>query len=209
VDLGGVRRKYRRNARIYDRLVRRPTARLRARAIGQLGLTTGASVVDLGCGTGLSLAALRDAVGTQGRVVGIDASPDMLMRAREKIREGGWDNVTLVEADAAAVALEPGAFDGVLCFYTHDIMRSRQALGRAVAALRPGGRVVAAGAKLAAGAWGRLANSVTVAYSRTAITNLTGFDRPWTVLEEIVGELAIESHLWDTAYLARGVKRGG
>ena len=42
IDIQGVRRKYRRKAGIYDLLVRRPTARLRARAIARLALGPGA-----------------------------------------------------------------------------------------------------------------------------------------------------------------------
>jgi hypothetical protein len=57
--------------------------------------------------------------------------------------------------------------------------------------------------------WGRIVNPVTLAYSRTAITDFTGFDRPWTILEELIGTLDVEVHLWNTAYLAGGVKRDG
>lgn len=206
MDVSRVRRKYRWKAGIYDLLVRRLTVRLRERAIAWLELAPGASVLDFGCGTGLSFELLHAAVGEHGRIIGVDVSPEMLARAREKVRRAGATNVTVMEANAEEVVLEPRSLDGILCFYTHDIMRCRPALGRAVAALRPGGRFVAAGAKLAAGPSGAVVNPVTVAYSRTAITDLTGFDRPWTVLEQVIGTLDVETHLWDTAYLARGVK---
>lgn len=209
MDVRRIRHKYRWKAGIYDLLVRRPTARLRARAVAQLDLGRGASVVDFGCGTGLSLAALRAAVGVSGRVVGVDASPEMLAEAREKIRAHAWQNVTLIEATAEEAGLEPRSCDGVLCFYTHDILRSRVALGRAMEALRPGGRLVAAGAKLAGGTWGRVVDPVTRAYCRTAITDLSGLECPWQLLEDLFGCLDVERHLWDTAYLARGVKPGG
>jgi hypothetical protein len=58
------------------------------------------------------------------------------------------------------------------------------------------------------GMWGPLLNPLTLAYSRTAITNLAGFDRPWTILERTIGRLEVESCLSGTAYLAHGVKPG-
>jgi ubiquinone/menaquinone biosynthesis C-methylase UbiE len=207
MDVERVRQKYRRNVRLYDLVLRRPTARLRAQAIARLALRPGATVLDFGCGTGLSFALLELAVGARGRLVAVDVSPEMLARARENVESSGWTNVALVEANVEEVDLEPRSLDAVLCFYTHDIMRSHAALTRAVDALRPGGRFVAAGAKLARGPFGRLLlNFVTVAYSRPAITNFTGFDRPWAILEQLVGPLDVEEHLCGSAYLAYGLK---
>ncbi len=59
------------------------------------GAQPGSAVLDLGCGTGLMGAALRDLA---GRTVGIDLSPRMIERARER---GTYDD--LVAGDAAAV----------------------------------------------------------------------------------------------------------
>ena len=52
-----VKRKYRRNAVFYD-LLERATARLRTTAVHELGLRPGDTVLDFGCGTGLSFALL-------------------------------------------------------------------------------------------------------------------------------------------------------
>jgi len=74
----------------------------------------------------------------------------MLALAGDKVEADGWKNVRLVEADAETLELDE-CLDGILCFYTHDIMVSPTALPRALQYLKPGGRVVAAGAKLARG----------------------------------------------------------
>ena len=50
-------------------------------AVDQLGLCLGDVVVDAGCGSGRALAPMRDAVGSQGAVLGIDATPAMLHEA--------------------------------------------------------------------------------------------------------------------------------
>jgi demethylmenaquinone methyltransferase/2-methoxy-6-polyprenyl-1,4-benzoquinol methylase len=205
MDVDLVKRKYRRNAALYD-LVRGPTGRLRKIAIGRLGLRAGDAVLDFGCGTGLSFQPLEEAVGPTGRIVGVDVSPDMLAKAREKVAAGGWSNVTLIESNAEEVAVEPESVDALLCFYTHDVMRSERALGVAVGALRAGGRSVAAGVKLASGIRGLLLNPITVTYSIPAITDLSGMDRPWVILERLLGGLEVEEFLCGTAYIARGVK---
>ena len=206
MDVERIRRKYRWNALIYDAAVRRPTARLRALAVERLALRRGATVLDFGCGTGLSFDLLERAVGGDGRIIAVDVSPDMLAMAREKIAGRGWKNIETIEANVERAPLAPESVDAVLCFYTHDIMNSPQALDVAAAALRPGGRFVAAGAKLARGLRGVLLNPFTLAISLPAITNLTGLDRPWSRLEERLGHLEIEEHLWGTAYLAWAIK---
>ena len=205
MDVDLVRRKYRRNARLYD-LVRVPTARVRDIAVGRLSLRPGDTVLDFGCGTGLSFELLERTVGPTGRIIGVDVSPDMLAKAREKVAAYGWSNVTLIESNVEEVLLEPESVDAVLCFYTHDIVCSDRALQVAIRALRTGGRFVAAGVKLANGIRGLLLNSLTLAYSLPAVTNVSGLDRPWAGAERMLGHLDIEEHLAGTAYVARGVK---
>lgn len=112
-------------------------------ALARLDLGPGMRVLDLGCGTGRSLAHLSRAVGPAGEVVGVDYTRAMLERARLRVEDAGLTNVRLIEADAADLALPPGSFDRVLCTYALSVIpRSRQALHRAVALLAPGGRIV-------------------------------------------------------------------
>jgi demethylmenaquinone methyltransferase/2-methoxy-6-polyprenyl-1,4-benzoquinol methylase len=191
---------------VYDTLVQRPTARLRALAVERLGLRQGETALDFGCGTGLSFGLLEQAVGSEGRILAIDVSPDMLAAAHAKVAENTWSNLETIEADVECAALPPESVDGVLCFYTHDKLTSPRALDAALGALRPGGRFVAAGVKLAGGLRGALLNPLTLAVSLPAITHVTGLDRPWALLGVRLGALEIEEHLWGTAYLARGLK---
>ena len=50
-------------------------------AVDQLGLSAGDVAIDAGCGSGRALVPLRAAVGPQGAVLGIDATPAMLYEA--------------------------------------------------------------------------------------------------------------------------------
>ncbi len=143
--------KYRQHAAAYDSRCG-PTWTIRERAISALALQPGQSVLDVACGTGLSLALLRDHVGETGQVFGFDHSAEMLTLARKRVAEGAsalvspWRNVQLFEAPAQALAL-PQAVDALLFHYTHDILRSPSALAAVLACARPGARVAIAGIK--------------------------------------------------------------
>src|SRR4249920_2719342 len=68
--------------------------RYREAVVEALPVRRGQVVLDVGCGTGLCSGLLRDKVGPQGGVVGIEESPEMVAVARERIEQEGWDNVT-------------------------------------------------------------------------------------------------------------------
>jgi len=207
VNTERIKLKYRRNARLYDLLVRPLPLfeRLRQKAVARLGLRPGETVVDLGCGTGLSFKLLERGVGPQGRIIGVEITPEMLAKAREKVARHGWPNVTLIEANAEEVDLRPGSVNAVLCCLTNDIMHSKAAVRGAVRALRPGGRFVATGVKLAGGLHGRLLNPITRAYSVTAIT-VPITPAPWANLEGLLEPLDVTEDVWGTAYIAHGLK---
>ncbi len=106
-----VRRLYDRIAPIYD-LAAWPYNAVRARhlserAIIELRIEPGDTVVDLGTGTGWNLPLLADAVGPGGRVIGVDISPGMLEQAGQRISERSSRNIELVEADLSTYQPPP------------------------------------------------------------------------------------------------------
>ncbi|MBI1885853.1 MAG: methyltransferase domain-containing protein [Chloroflexi bacterium] len=202
-------RGYRWLARLYDLLaVPRLTARQRREAVAQLALRPGDSALDLGCGTGLSLPALAEAVGPAGRVVGADLSPDQLARARQRVEAAGWQNVSLVQANAEELDLGE-RFQGILACYVHDIMTSPAAAKKAVDHLKPGGRFVALGLKRPAG-WLAPLNALFQLYFfvlRVPINwHPEASRRPWANLERLLGPLEIRERFFGTWYRAVGVK---
>src|SRR5512138_146050 len=54
-------------------------------------IENGESVLDVGCGTGTLAIAAKRRVGSAGRVCGIDASPEMIARARKKADKAGLE----------------------------------------------------------------------------------------------------------------------
>ena len=138
-------RRYRSHAAGYDESAQR-TMPLRRRTIDLLRLQPGQVVLDVGAGTGLSYAWLREGVGVSGRVLAFEQSPEMFAQAHARVEREGWGNVWHVCAPAETVAL-PEAADAVLFNYTHDILRTPMALANIVRQLQPGARVAIAGIK--------------------------------------------------------------
>ena len=129
---------------------------LRRKAVRTMGLSRGDSVLEIGCGTGRNFAYLREAVGPEGRIFGVDISPGMLRQA-ERLREANdWHNIELPECDAADyTATVP--LDAVLFSLSYNTMpHHRTVLRHAWQQPRPGGRLVIMDAKVPPGWGGRL-----------------------------------------------------
>src|SRR5215813_15523109 len=98
-----------------------------------------AMVLDLGCGTGEPVARKLVAHGCQ--VTGVDASVEVIIRARRHVPEA-----TFVHADMTSVQLPPRSFDAITAFYSiaHVPRDEQQALIRRIATwLRPNGLFIA------------------------------------------------------------------
>jgi SAM-dependent methyltransferase len=192
--------QYRRRARVYDAelLAFEP---LRRRAIARLQLGPGQTVLDVGCGTGLSFALLREQV-APGRVIGIEQSPEMLAKAQARIANNGWTDVALIGAPVEQAEIAVVA-DAALLHFTHDILRTRAAIANVVAHLRPGAQVVATGLKWAP-AWALPTNAFVWVAAQHSVSSLEGLDTPWSVLEERVGPLRIESTWLGAVFIAAG-----
>jgi len=147
---------YDRWARVYDPVARMTpgVANARRAAVDALALPPGATVVEVGCGTGANLRALRDAVGPDGRVVGVDAARGMLSLARRRAPR----DVACVLGDAVRPPI-CGPVDGVLAsFVTGVVGDPRAAVASWWRLLRRGGRLVILEATTSDRPVGRLAN---------------------------------------------------
>ncbi len=91
---------YRQRAKSYDASGISSLETWRKEAVKLLNLERGDLVVDIGCGTGLNFALLQEAIGPEGRIIGVDLTDAMLDQARQRVAEHGWKNVELVQSDA-------------------------------------------------------------------------------------------------------------
>ncbi len=181
---------YRKMAPRYDRGgAKWPFNGLRRRAVDNLNLQPGDSVVDAGCGTGLSFDLLEEGVGPGGRIIAIDQSPDMLARAQKRVEANGWANITIIEAPVEDAAI-PIHADAALFALSHDIMRSQKAVGNVVEHVKPGGRISVVG--MTWNPWWALPFNIIHAIKlRRGATTYEGLGRPWTLLKELVPQLEV------------------
>jgi demethylmenaquinone methyltransferase/2-methoxy-6-polyprenyl-1,4-benzoquinol methylase len=198
-DQAAAVEQYRHAAPGYDRHMRR-FARWQQMAVERLQLEPGRTVIDAGCGTGLTFPMLESAVGPTGRIVGVELSPEMVSQARERVAAHGWQNVSLIQAAVETAAID-GVADAALFSFTHDVLQSPAAVANVVAHLKPGARVSSVGAKLAGG-WSPLVNFFVRRSARPYVTTFRGLDRPWRELERYVDELHVKSLALGGAYLA-------
>ena len=196
--------KYRQRAPIYD-LELALFEPARRTAIELLALRAGSVVLDVGCGTGLSMPLLHEGVGPGGRVVGIEQCPEMMALAERRVLREGWRNVTLIES-AIEDAEIPRHADAALFHFTHDILREPLALQNVAGSLRPGATVVACGLQWAA-PWALPLNLFVLGAALHSVTSMQGLDRPWSLLAQYLSDLRIDSMMGGCIYLVSGSVR--
>jgi ubiquinone/menaquinone biosynthesis C-methylase UbiE len=114
----------------------------RIRSHQLLGIEPGATVLDVGCGTGIALREIAELVGPHGTVVGLDPSGAMLEQARRRL-EAAPGHVELVEGTATNTGLERDRFDAVRTERVlMHVSQPLEALAELARVTRPGGRIV-------------------------------------------------------------------
>jgi ubiquinone/menaquinone biosynthesis C-methylase UbiE len=118
---------------------------LRQKQIDLAGISTGESVLDVGCGTGTLAIEAKRRVGESGKVHGIDPSPEMIARAKKKARKAALD-LTFDTAAIEAIPFPDATFDVVLStvmlHHLPDEAR-HQGIREIRRVLKPGGRLFA------------------------------------------------------------------
>lgn len=118
---------------------------MREKALSLARLSSGENVLDIGCGTGTLAIAAKRQVGPKGHVYGIDASPEMLARARKKARKAGLE-VDFRNALVESMPFRDGQFDVVLSTLMLHHLPGKlrgQCAAEVRRVLKPGGRLLA------------------------------------------------------------------
>ncbi len=128
------------DADVYHR-VSSPQVGMAGAVLDRLALRGDETVLDAGCGSGRVTRMLLERL-PRGRVIAVDASPQMVARARAELADVAAD---VLEADLAALTLAPGEqVDAVFSNATFHWVPDHDALFACLAAaLRPGGRLSA------------------------------------------------------------------
>jgi len=112
------------------------------RVVADLALGPGATVADVGCGTGYFTFRLADAVGTEGHVQAVDIDNDALRRVREGVAREQRSNISVLLSEPTDTKLPAASADAVLvCNVLHEAgAADRPGLMQSIAqALKPGG----------------------------------------------------------------------
>jgi len=105
----------------------------------------GETVLDIGCGAGVDTLIAARLVGPAGRVAGVDATPEMIARARANLALAGLNNVSFEVAAAEALPFPDREFDVVISNGVINLtIDKEQALREAHRVLKRGGRLMVA-----------------------------------------------------------------
>lgn len=111
--------------------------------VAALALQPGATVADIGAGTGYMTARLSQAVGMEGTVIPVDLSAEMIEYLTNRSAQLGPAKILPKKVNAHDPELQPASVDAVLTLDTWHHVDSREAYAKKVyEALKPGGRFV-------------------------------------------------------------------
>lgn len=139
MDEDAIKSAYRRWAPVYDHTFGLVAAEGRKHAVEIINQSRG-RVLEVGVGTGLSL----PTYGRHLEIVGIDLSPEMLEKARERVVEEVLGNVAgLHEMDAGDLKFPDASFDTVVAMYVMTVVPEPERVMRELSRVcRAGGEVI-------------------------------------------------------------------
>ena len=144
-----IRAFYNRITKIYDLLAGRTEQPIRDRSFKALAPKPDEHVLEIGFGTGHNLLRIAKAVGSTGRVYGIDLAENMVTTTRKMLKKSGQLNlVDLRCGDAEQLPYESESMDAVITNFTLELFDTpniQVVLDEAHRVLRHEGRIVVAG----------------------------------------------------------------
>lgn len=125
----GVRHIYSKSAQRYDILLRAYKVlgvnleKWRRAAISRLPQQSRPRILEVGIGTGKNLPHLISKFPDYEEIVGLDYTPEMLVRCRHQVKRLGWDNIRLKLGDARKLTkYVEGQFDLIISTYSLSII---------------------------------------------------------------------------------------
>jgi len=106
------------------------------------GLKPGQTVLDLGSGGGIDVFLSAQAVGPEGKAIGVDATPEMVWRARKAAKEMGVANVEFRLGEIECMPVESGTVDVIVSNCVINLSPDKgKVFAEAFRVLRAGGKL--------------------------------------------------------------------
>ncbi len=180
----------------------------RKRAVQELQLKPGETVVEIGCGTGLNFSLLQKAVGNQGKIVGVDATDAMLNQLKNKVEKNGWSNVELVHTDAADYQF-PAGVNGIISTLALSLMPDLEnIIMNGINALAPGGRWAVMDLKVPSNWLSNLLPAFVPILKPFGVTKELIDQRPWEIIwntfKQNLQNVSLKEIYLGTTYIASG-----
>lgn len=103
----------------------------------------GETVLDLGSGAGFDCFLAAQKVGTGGRVIGVDMTPEMIEKARINARKGKYGNVEFRLGEIENLPVADALVDVVISNCVINLVpNKKRAFAEAFRVLKPGGRIM-------------------------------------------------------------------
>ncbi|MBI4235602.1 methyltransferase domain-containing protein [Candidatus Peregrinibacteria bacterium] len=179
-------------------------SKLRKLMVEKLELKQGDTVLDLACGTGLNFQFLENAVGSNGKIIAFDYSNEMLTAAKQRAKENNWDNIDFIQGDAAQLSLNTKIDGALSSLGISAIPQHKEALKKAVDALKNNRKISILDAQLPLGFWSIFNPLIAYVYKHWASWDYTK-NIPED-LRQLISNTKTKRYNGKTIYIAYGTK---